>query len=229
MKWHGVTEFRTAAATAGAVLGIACGVLLVSGCATPHSTGGPAVYRRGARLTHATSDESLWVFDAGWHTGLVLSRAEMGPSLAGVLRRSPKARYFVWGWGNRQYYMAARPTSAMGLAALFPSRSVVLVQACHHKPPLCFSPGIHLRVLTVSRGGISRLDDYLAHSLQKGAHGNLQPMAPGPYPHSEFFASGLSYDAFHTCNTWTAEALQAAGLPVSSGGVVFAGQVWHQL
>lgn len=227
MKWHGIRVFR--AATAAAVLGIACGVLLVPGCTTLNPAAGSAAHRRGAELTRATSDEPLWVFDAGWHTGLVLSRAEMGPSLAGLLRRSPRARYFVWGWGNRHYYMAAQPTSAMGLAALFPSRSVVLVQACRHSPAVCLFPGTRLRAVAVSRGGIGRLDDYLARSLRKGAHGDLQPIAPGPYPHSEFFASGLSYDAFHTCNTWTAEALQAAGLPVSSGGVVFAGQVWRQL
>ncbi len=227
MKRHGIRVFR--AATAAAVLGIACGVLPVPGCTTLNPGGGPAVYRRSAGLARATPGEPLWVFDVGWHTGLVLSRAEMGPSLAALLRRSPRARYFVWGWGNRRYYMAAQPTSAMGLAALFPSRSVVLVQACRHKPPLCFSQGVRLRAVTVFRGGIVRLDDYLVHSLQNGAHADLQPVAPGPYPHSEFFASGLSYDAFHTCNTWTAEALRAAGLPVSSGGVVFAGQVWRQL
>src|SRR5271165_1584522 len=35
--------------------------------------------------------------------------------------------------------------------------------------------------------------------------------------------------SFHTCNTWTAEALRAVGLPVNAAGVVFAGQVLDQL
>ncbi|MHB0887352.1 DUF2459 domain-containing protein [Acidithiobacillus sp.] len=34
-----------------------------------------------------------------------------------------------------------------------------------------------------------------------------------------------TYDAFYTCNTWTATALHIAGLPVDPQGVLFARQV----
>jgi hypothetical protein len=53
----------------------------------------------------------------------------------------------------------------------------------------------------------------------------LQRLAEGPYPGSEFYASPATYDAFYTCNTFAAEALGAAGLPIASGGVIFAEQV----
>ncbi|MDE2273509.1 MAG: DUF2459 domain-containing protein, partial [Gammaproteobacteria bacterium] len=69
----------------------------------------------------------------------------------------------------------------------------------------------------------------LAASLQTDAQGRPEPLAPGPDPGSEFYASGLSYDAFHTCNTWTAEALHFAGVPVSYHGLIFADQLWRQL
>ena len=51
----------------------------------------------------------------------------------------------------------------------------------------------------------------------------------GPYPQSVFYASTGTYNLAHTCNTWTAEALRVAGLPVNAAGVVFAGQVLDQL
>ena len=38
-----------------------------------------------------------------------------------------------------------------------------------------------------------------------------------------------TYNLGHTCNTWTVEALHVAGLPVTTSGVVFAGQVLDQL
>jgi hypothetical protein len=44
-----------------------------------------------------------------------------------------------------------------------------------------------------------------------------------------FYAATGTYDLSHTCNTWTAEALRAAGAPVSAAGVVFAGQLLDQL
>jgi hypothetical protein len=40
-----------------------------------------------------------------------------------------------------------------------------------------------------------------------------------------FYAARDTYDALHTCNTWTAETLRAGGLPVPSAGVLFVGQV----
>jgi hypothetical protein len=40
-----------------------------------------------------------------------------------------------------------------------------------------------------------------------------------------FYAARGTYDAFDTCNTWTAGMLHDGGLPVSSAGVVFPGQV----
>jgi Protein of unknown function (DUF2459) len=52
--------------------------------------------------------------------------------------------------------------------------------------------------------------------------------APGPYPGSGYFNAVPRYSAFHTCNTWAAEALKAAGLPVRSRGVALAGQLWRQ-
>ncbi|MHB8404689.1 MAG: DUF2459 domain-containing protein [Gammaproteobacteria bacterium] len=173
--------------------------------------------------------EPLWVLDSGWHTGLILARSELGRPLAGLLQRLPHSQYFAFGWGNRKFYIAPHPTLGMDIAALFPSHSVVLVDGCDVAPRACLTSQVRLRSVSVSTNGIKRLDDFLAHSLQKNAHGNYEPVAPGPDPDSEFFASGLSYDALHTCNTWTAEALQAAGLPVSYHGVIFANQIWRQV
>jgi hypothetical protein len=59
--------------------------------------------------------------------------------------------------------------------------------------------------------------------------GILERVGTGPYPQSVFYASAGTYNLSHTCNTWTAEALRVAGLPVNAAGVVFAGQVLGQL
>ena len=53
-------------------------------------------------------------------------------------------------------------------------------------------------------------------------------IADGPYPGSLFYVSTRTYSAGYTCNTWTAEALQTAGLPVHADGVVFADEVADQ-
>ena len=171
----------------------------------------------------------VWVLRAGWHTGLVLPRAAIGHRLLSLFSFSPKPRFLVFGWGNRDFYMATHPGIWTVLSALFPSASVVLVQSCRHKPTVCLGPSIHLRPVAVGQNGFARLRQYLEQTLKKNPAGHLEPITQGPAPQSEFFASRLSYDAFHTCNTWTADALRRAGVPVTPNGVLFAFQLWEQL
>ncbi|HKS94312.1 MAG TPA: DUF2459 domain-containing protein, partial [Gammaproteobacteria bacterium] len=208
---------------------IACSLLLIAGCASPgpvHSPPSPLP----DSATQATAPRAqVWVLDSGWHTGLILARAELGPTLTRLLQPARDAQYLMFGWGNRRFYMSSNPTIGMDIAALFPSQSVVLVEGCNSPPRACYTPEVQLRHVSVTAGGLERLDGYLAASLQTDAQSRLEPLTPGPDTGSEFYASGLSYDAFHTCNTWTAEALHVAGVPVTYHGVIFADQLWRQL
>jgi hypothetical protein len=81
----------------------------------------------------------------------------------------------------------------------------------------------------VSRAGIGRLSQFLWDYLAEDNEAPPRRVGTGPYPQSIFYASAGTYNLGHTCNTWTAEALRAAGLPVTASGVVFAGQVLGQL
>jgi hypothetical protein len=58
--------------------------------------------------------------------------------------------------------------------------------------------------------------------------GAAQSDGPGPYEGSAYWRASQSYSGLHTCNTWAAEELRSAGLPVRSTGVIFAGQLWRQ-
>ena len=59
-------------------------------------------------------------------------------------------------------------------------------------------------------------------------NGVVAPLRTGPYDDSLYYASSDRYSGLHTCNTWAAQGLQAAHLPVYSEGVEFAGQLWRQ-
>ena len=50
-------------------------------------------------------------------------------------------------------------------------------------------------------------------------------IAAGPYPGSVFYASTGTFALTHTCNTWTAQALQVGGLPVAASGVALADEI----
>lgn len=169
------------------------------------------------------------MLDSGWHTGLILSRAELGPTLSRQLQPVHNTQYIMFGWGNRKFYMAPSPSLGMDIEALFPSKSTVLIESCENPPRECYTTAVRFHSVNVSAEGLDKLDNYLVQSLQTDTTDKLQALGPGPDAGSEFYASGLSYDAFHTCNTWTAEALYAAGVPINYHGVIFADQLWRQL
>ena len=203
---------------------------LLSGCASgaPPSPPAPSGRHAAARAPRRARAESLGVIDEGWHTGLVLSAKALGPGLADLRHRFPNAQYLVFGWGNRRFYEAASPGAEWAIAALFPSPSVIFVQEIRGHKPLKPSPGTDLRWLCISSSGMRRLDGFLEMYFRKDRQGSLVRAEPGS-PNGEFYASTGTYDALHTCNTWTAEALQVGGLPVHSAGILFANQVMSEI
>lgn len=166
--------------------------------------------------------QAVGVLIARWHSGLVLPADELG-RLGERLVRGSSARFVSVGWGDRRFYMAAHPASGAALGALFPSRSVLLVQTVTAALDGVPADG-RLEWICVDRDELWRLDDYLSDSLRWRSGAPLE-LGPGPLPDSRFYASSGRYDAFHNCNTWTLAALQFARLPVSAAGVLFAGQV----
>ncbi len=100
----------------------------------------------------------------------------------------------------------------------------MLVRALHRSPAETFG-NTNVYAVLVSREGIDRLSRYLWEYLDKDGQGQLHRAADGPYPESAFYGSAGTYVIANTCNTWTAEALNVAGLPVSAAGVMFADQV----
>lgn len=159
---------------------------------------------------------------AGWHTGIVLPRSELG-QMAYLLDRYPRASYLSFGWGNRRFYMAARPRSGDALAALLPSPSALFVQAASSPAGLSASDA-RVHWVCLDRKELWRVDRYIEDSLSR-PDGRPVDLGPGPLSGSRFYASSAHYSGAHTCNTWTLAALQYAGLPVRATGAIFARQV----
>ncbi|MDA8230917.1 MAG: DUF2459 domain-containing protein [Magnetospirillum sp.] len=176
----------------------------------------------------APRSDTLYVVAAGWHTEIGLASADVQGPLAALARDFPDARYLVFGWGERDYYMAAEPGSGDLVRAAFPGPAAMLVIPLGTSPMDAF-PTSQVFALGASRPGIGFLCDYVWGYLDKGPDGAPRRLAAGPFAGSAFYASGRTYDLARTCNTFTAEALHAAGLPVDPAGVFLARQVTNQL
>ncbi len=176
----------------------------------------------------ASSEEIIFVIASGWHTEVAVPEFAASNPLASLVAGFPMSRYLVFGWGARDFYMARDPGFRELLRAAVPGPAVLLVI------PLAVSPSAYFGAtnvwpVAVSREGAARLARFLSESTAKGANGAPIRVGNGPYPYSVFYAATGTYDASNTCNTWTAEALRAAGLQVTAAGVVFANQLLGQL
>jgi uncharacterized protein (TIGR02117 family) len=179
--------------------------------------------QRPATALPAGADR-VYVIDRGWHTDIGLPVAELHGTLALVAADFPGATSLTIGFGDRAYLLD-RDTNLFDMVrALLPGKAALLVTGLRASPEAAFGADSVVR-LAIAKPQLDALEGFLAGYFADDRAGRVQRLADGPYPGSLFFASDATYDALHTCNTWTAEGLQAAGYPVSTAFVIFAPQV----
>lgn len=172
----------------------------------------------------AAGADRVYVIDRGWHTDIGLPVGELRGRLALVAADFPGAAWLTIGFGDRAYLLDRDTDVFDMLRALFPGRAALLVTGLRWSPEAAFGAD-NVVTLPIGKAQLDALQDFLASYFAGDRAGQPPLLAAGPYPGSQFFASDATYDAFHNCNTWTAEGLRAAGYPVSSTFVILAPQV----
>lgn len=191
---------------------------MLAGCAAPAPP---------AELTAGPKTETIFLVERGWHTDIGLEAVQLGDTLDALRATFPGVQALVFGFGERAFLLRRHPDFGDMLAALVPGPGALLVTALREAPQTTFPVG-DVVVLHVSARGLTRLIDFISGSFARTPDGALRPITDGPDSDSLLYASTGTYSAGYTCNTWTAEALQTAGLPVHAAGVVFADDVADQ-
>jgi len=187
------------------------------------------VPERSGEVSGADSGPSatVYVIRRSWHTDIGFDAGDLHPPLASLRSALPGAHYLLFGFGDQHYLM----THANGLdrltGAVWPGKGLILLTGLEGTPEAAFGAKAVVR-LTVSAGQAQALEHFLWQTLTT-ENGAAKLLAPGPYDGSLYYASPVRYSGLHTCNTWTAEGLKAAGLPIRTFGVEFSGQVWRQV
>jgi uncharacterized protein (TIGR02117 family) len=175
----------------------------------------------------ARAERTIQVTSNGWHTGIVIARADLPPGFVPEAADFPHATHFEFGWGNRDYYTTPRKTLGLTLGAALPGAAVVHL-AAHGGPPRGYA-GYEVVTLRISNEGMHRLAAYLHAGFARGGAARVRAMAPGLLPASAFYPGSGTFHLFNTCNTWVAAGLAAAGLPVRAAAVQQAEELMSQL
>jgi hypothetical protein len=171
----------------------------------------------------------IYVARRGWHVDIGFAAADLQPPLKSLIDEFPGAQYLFFGFGDRRYLLAKNRNAPILLTALFPGRAMVLATGLTSPPTLAF--GVRQVVaLAVTVHQANDAQVFVWYSLDKQSGNDpVRSYATGPYEGSLYFTATPKYSAFHTCNTWAAESLATAALPIHSAGVIFAGQLWSQV
>jgi hypothetical protein len=194
----------------------------LGGCAAGSAPHRATAADIGAMPAHPVT---LYVVRRGWHIDVGFAADALAGPLTAAREQFPEAHFFTFGFGDRRYLHAHHPAFPNMLAALWPGDGLVLVTALRGTPQQAFGD-TQVVELTVTAGDAGAAQRRMAGSLSL-QDGHPRSDGPGPYEGSVYWRSMQRYSAAYTCNTWAAQVLAAAGLPLPDRGVVFAGQLWR--
>ncbi|MDR3425351.1 MAG: DUF2459 domain-containing protein [Alphaproteobacteria bacterium] len=166
----------------------------------------------------------MYVVGDAWHAEIGIPTRELSDGLAFYRKIFPAARVIMFSYGKQTFFTAPPHTLSEYLLGPIPGPAVIQVVALNVMPPEAYPPEDTI-TLVLPAGGGHALSTYIGNDLATDASGRPQVVAPSTNPDGLFYAARSEYNLFHTCNTWAADALHEAGLPVSGSGVVFSGQV----
>ncbi len=155
-----------------------------------------------------------WVIDQGWHTEVAIPAAQATGPLAAFRDVFPGAAALSFGFGKRTFFTAKTETLSEYLLGPFPGPGAVQVTGLGAFPPQAYASPVV--TLALPDGGAERLAAFLWESVAPARDGGPRLIAEGHFPGSAFYAAARGYALGYTCNTWTADALGHAGLPVAT-------------
>ena len=192
-------------------------LVVLDGCVRPIKSLYPPATGKPTKTIHLVSH--------GWHTGLVLSAADLGEGEWPVRQDFPNADYLEFGWGDAGYYPAERGTVWLAIKALcWPTPSVIHVAAIQGEITNTF-PDSDVVQIELSEAGFEQLSSFIKREFRVSSAGELIPVGSGFYGEGRFYQANSKFFFPRTCNYWTASALRSAGCPIRPLTSVNAGQV----
>jgi len=157
----------------------------------------------------------VYVVSHGWHTGLVVPADTISDRLPQLKTRFPDADYIEFGWGDHSFYTAREITVGLALhSILIPTDSVMHAVALPTTPDNYFI-GSEVKPLCLDSVDYLKLIDHIVSGFSTGSDRKIEAQGDGIYGDSQFYRGHGNYHLFNTCNKWTAQGLQAAGLDIS--------------
>jgi uncharacterized protein (TIGR02117 family) len=172
---------------------------------------------------------SVFIVHDAWHAAIVIKEADVTTAVLPELRDFPTAEYLEFSWGDRDYFPAPDGGFGMALRAAFWSSGSILHVVGFKEAVRNAYPGAEITEIPLSEEGFQGLVSFISDTFSRPHPPAPAEARPGLFANGRFYAAEGKFSFLRTCNTWVAEALSAAGLPISPGYVITAGNLSHQV
>jgi len=164
---------------------------------------------------------TIYLVENGFHSDLVLPRAALfaRPHPAALAAAAATDKPWVSiGWGDAGFFTGGGVglgRALDGLRALLApeNRSLVRMEGLPDSPDRLYAGGV--RRIELTSAGLEQAITRVDRSLSLETDGQPQRAKAASAPDTAFFKSVEHFNLTHLCNHWTAELLNAAGLPVT--------------
>lgn len=171
----------------------------------------------------------IYIISHDWHTGIVIPNHKFNNKLLSLNEHFKNAKFYELGWGDKDFYQANEITTKITLKAVFwPTASVMHVVALSSEPRFSFPFSKRIE-LELSEKAYKLLIDNLTKTFKLNEKNELIKKTKGIYGYSYFFEANGYYFMTNTCNSWTAEMLDAAGIPIRTCFTLTADSVMSQV
>ena len=157
----------------------------------------------------------VYLVSHGWHTGIVVRRADLPTAVWPESEDFPGAEYLEVGWGDRDYYQTREPGAWLAIKAAFWPTPSVLHMVGFSGAVASYFPYSEVIELELSQRGFERLCGFVHGRFDRNGAARSTRLGPGLYGHSAFYPAREKFHLFNTCNVWTARVLRAGELPVT--------------
>jgi hypothetical protein len=166
--------------------------------------------------------DAVYLVQHGWHTDLAIPADALRGGMLVFRRLYPGLKLLILGFGKRTFMMS--PVTDLGelMIGPFPGDGALLVVGLNATPEVAYSDGSEA-LIRLPPGGAEKLSAFLWNSF-RSENGMPTRIGDGFFPGSVFYAARTGYAGWFTCNTWTIDALHAAGVDIDPDGVVFSNQ-----
>lgn len=203
--------------------------LLTTACSTLHTD--------TAAIPVRDTTHTIYYIYRDWHTSIMLDAATYRslstlPQIdASLDTEVAPAGYVRIGWGDGDYYTGKSTSIGTATRALFASRYSAIQVIGYTADPFARIPAETRVPLRITDDAMQELVAYLDASFTRDGRDEGQALRPlQAYVENSgvFFEASQHYGLFNNCNTWSGEALRAAGLPVRGAFHLTAQSVFEQ-